>query len=154
MEPGAAPLYYEDLTVGRVFRTPTIEVTESEIVTFASRYDPQPFHTDPAAGDASVFGGLAASGWLTGALTMRLINLGEAKLAGGLIGLGVEAMNWPRPVHPGDVLTAVTTVMEMRPSASRPTYGVVKFTTTTTNQKGKTVMVMTAHQLVLRRSPA
>jgi acyl dehydratase len=149
----AVGLYYEDLKVGRTFATPSIEVTEAEMVSFASRYDPQPFHTSRAAGEASVFGGLAASGWLTCSLTMRLTNLGDEKLAGGMIGLGVDSMNWPRPVRAGDTLMAVAEVTEMRLSASKPNYGIVKFRTVTTNQKGESVLVMTANQLVLRRSP-
>ena len=147
-----ASLYYEDLAIGRRFSTATVEVTAAEMIEFASRYDPQPFHLDEVAGRASVFGGLVASGWMTGLLTMRLMLNGEMKLAGGMIGLGVEALQWPRAVRPGDRLTAVTEVMEMRLSTSKPDYGVVKFRTTTTNQAGETVQVFHVNQLVLRRS--
>ena len=146
-----APLYYEDLAIGRRFTTGTVDVSAAEIIEFASQYDPQPFHLDEAAGRASVFGGLVASGWMTGLLTMRLLLTGEMQLAGGMIGLGVEALQWPRPVRPGDRLTAVTEVLEMRPSVSKPDYGVVKLRTTTTNQAGQTVQVFQVNQLVLRR---
>jgi acyl dehydratase len=144
-------IYYEDLAIGRRFQTAAVEVTAADIAEFASRFDPQPFHLDEAAGRGSVFGGMVASGWLTGALTMRLMVQGEMKLAGGLIGLGIDSLQWPRAVRPGDRLTAATEVMEMRLSASKPDYGVVKLRTVTTNQAGETVQVLVANQLVLRR---
>jgi acyl dehydratase len=147
-------LYYEDLAPGRRFRTGIAEVTAAEITEFAARFDPQPFHLDAAAGEQSVFGGMAASGWLTGALTMRLMVQGEMRLAGGLIGLGIDSLQWPRAVHPGDRLTAVTEVVEMRPSASKPEYGVVRLRTETTNQDGETVQILVANQLVRRCTPA
>src|SRR5580693_5064941 len=99
-------VYYEDLTIGRRFSTATVEVTAAEIVEFATRFDPQPFHLDEAAGKGSAFGGMVASGWLTGALTMRLMVQGELKFAGGLIGLGLDTLQWPEAVRPGDRLTA------------------------------------------------
>ncbi len=144
-------LCYEDLAVGRRFGTGEIAVTREEIVAFASRFDPQPFHLDAEAAGGSVFGGLVASGWLTGALTMKIMIEGELRLAGGHVGLGIDSIRWPRPVRPGDRLTAVTEVLEMRPSASRPGHGVVKFRTETLNQDRETVQVMVATQLVLRR---
>ncbi len=144
-------LHYEDLAVGRRFGTGEVAVTRDEIVAFASRFDPQPFHLDAEKGSASVFGGLVASGWLTGALTMKIMIEGELRLAGGHVGLGIDSIQWPRPVRPGDRLTAVTEVLEMRPSASRPGQGVVKFRTETLNQKGEVVQVLVAAQLVLRR---
>jgi len=144
-------IYYEDLAIGRRFHTAAVEVTSAEIAEFAARFDPQPFHLDEAAGKESAFGGMVASGWLTGALTMRLMVQGELKLAGGLIGLGIDSLQWPRAVRPGDRLTAVTEVMEMRLSASKPDYGVVKLRTVTTNQDGKTVQTLVANQLVRRR---
>ncbi len=93
---------------------------------------------------------MVASGWLTGALTMRLMVQGEMKLAGGLVGLGIDSLQWPKAVRPSDRLTATTEVMEMRPSASKPDYGVVKLRTVTTNQAGETVQVLVANQLVRR----
>ena len=147
-----AGLYYDDLAVGRKFGTGTVEVTAAEMIAFASEWDPQPFHLDEAAGRNSVFGGLVASGWMTGLLTMRLMLNGELQLAGGMIGLGVEALQWPRAVRPGDRLTAVTEVLEMRLSASKPDCGIVKLRTTTTNQAGEAVQVLEVNQLVLKRA--
>ncbi len=147
-----AELTYEDLSVGRLLRTGTVEVTREEMLAFSARYDPQPFHLEEAAGRASVFGGMSASGWFTAALTMRLMILGEFKIRGGAVGLGVEAIRWPRPVHVGDQLTAVTEVAAMRVSASKPAFGVVKFVTTTTNQRGEVVMTKTVNVLVPRRT--
>ena len=144
-------VHYEDLAAGRIFRTGSVEVTAAQISAFAAQFDPQPFHMDPAAGEGSVFGGMVASGWLTGAITMRLMVDGEMRLAGGLVGLGIDQIQWPRAVRPGDRLTAATEVISMRPSASKPAYGVVKLRTTTTNQDGETVQVLVAHQLVLRQ---
>lgn len=147
----AALLHYEDLVVGRIFRTGTVEVTAADIVEFAARFDPQPFHLDDAAGRESVFGGLVSSGWLTGALTTLLIVQGELRLAGGLIGLGIDSVQWPHAVRPGDRLTAASEVVAMRLSESRPGYGVVKFRTTTTNQRGETVQIVVLNNLVRRR---
>jgi acyl dehydratase len=129
-----------------------LEVTAQEIVEFASRYDPQPFHLDPAGGEASIFGGLVASGWLTCALTMRMMVQGENSLAGGLIGLGAESLQWPNAVRPGDRIAAACEVVAMRASTSRPNYGVVKIRTVTVNQDEKVVLSMVATQLVLRRA--
>jgi acyl dehydratase len=148
----APELSYEDLTIGRRLRTGTIEVTREEMLAFASRYDPQPFHLEETAGQGSVFGGMSASGWFTAALTMRLMILGEFKFRGGAVGLGVEAIRWSRPVHVGDRLTAETEVAAMRVSESRPAFGIVKFVTTTTNQRGEVVMTKTANVLIPRRN--
>ena len=141
----APELSYEDLTIGRRLRTGTIEVRREEMLAFASRYDPQPFHLEETAGQGSVFGGMSASGWFTAALTMRLMILGEFKFRGGAVGLGVE-------VHVGDRLTAETEVAAMRVSESRPAFGIVKFVTTTTNQRGEVVMTKTANVLIPRRA--
>lgn len=100
------PLYFEDLAVGQTFRTDKVTVEAGAIKAFAAEFDPQPFHLDEDAARESFFGGLVASGWHTAALTMRLFVEGEFTIAGGLIGLGVEELRWPRPVHPGDVLRA------------------------------------------------
>jgi acyl dehydratase len=126
-------------------------VTAEEIVAFASRYDPQPFHLDTAAGAQSVFGGLVASGWLTAALTMRLMVKSEFKFGCGVIGLGVDSLRWPQPVRPQDSLRAVVEVTAMRLSASKPTHGVVKIRTTTTNQRDEPVQIMVSNVLVQRR---
>ena len=144
-------MFYEELVIGRAYRSGSIEVTAEEITTFAARYDPQPFHLDPVAAAQSVFGGLVASGWLTASLTMRLMVLSEFKFGRGVVGLGIETLRWPQPVRPGDVLTATVEIAAMRTSESKPDYGVVKIRTTTTNQRGETVQVMVSNVLVPRR---
>jgi hypothetical protein len=100
----AAPLYFEDLAVGQTFGTGTVTGEPEALKAFAAEFDPQPFHLDEGAARGSPFGGLVASGWHTAALTMRLLVGGELRVVGGLIGLGVEELSWPRPVRPGDVL--------------------------------------------------
>jgi len=145
----ASPLYYEDLEVGRLFRTGSIEVTAEEITTFAARYDPQPFHLDVTAGtEHRVFGGLVASGWLTAGLAMRLMILSDFKLGGGAVGLGIDSLRWPRPVRPGDRLSSVIEIKGKRLSESKPGYGIMRIDTTTTNQNGEVVLTKSAHVLV------
>lgn len=147
-----APLYYEDITVGDSFRTASVEVTREEIVAFATRYDPQPFHLSEEGGRASVFGGLVASGWLTGGLSMRLtVEAGMSRFAGGFVGLGLDSIQWPHPVRPGDILTVENTVLETRVSKSRPGYGIVKARCVTTNQRGEVVQILVVNQLAVRR---
>jgi len=145
-------LYFEDLAVGATFGTPSVDVTAEEVRTFAARYDPQPFHLDEAAGRASVFGGMVASGWMTAALTMRLMVQSEMRLAAGAVGLGIDALDWPRPVRPGDTLTARMEIEAVRGSESRPEFGVVKLRTTTRNQHGRRVQVLVSNILVRRRT--
>jgi acyl dehydratase len=140
--------YLEDFAPGDRMETPTVEVTPEDVRDFASRYDPQPFHLDEAAAKASVFGGLAASGWHTAALTMRMMVDGRVAGDGPLLGLGVEDLRWLRPVRPGDRLAAVCEVLEVRRSKGRADRGVVRMRTTTSNQKGEEVFVMTSSCLV------
>lgn len=142
---------YEDLVVGRVYTTGAIEVSREEAMAFATRYDPQPFHLDSAAAQQSVFGGIVASGWLTAALTMRLMVEGALGAGGGVVGLGIELLRWPLPVRPGDTLTAAVEVMAMRISESKPAWGVVKLRTVTTNQAGVMVQEMISNVLVPRK---
>jgi acyl dehydratase len=151
-ETAPAQLFFEDLVVGRVFHTASVDVTAEEITTFAARYDPQPFHTDPIAAKQTVFGGLVASGWMTAALTMRLMMTGEFHFGSGVVGLGVDTLQWPRPVRPGDRLTASVEVMSTRTSQSRPAHGIVKIRTTTTNQDKAVVQVMVSNVLAPRRA--
>ena len=126
-------------------------MTEPEIVEYARHYDPQPFHTDPVAAAQTFFGGLAASGWHTAAITMRLIAQSEIRIAGGMIGMGVEQLRWPRPVRPGDTLHVEAEVLELRPSRSHPTRGIVRVRNTTFNQKGEPVQTMETALFVPRR---
>lgn len=147
-------MYFEDLAVGRIYRTASVEVAEEEAIAFALRYDPQPFHTDETAARGSVFGGLVASGWLTASLTMRLMVTGEFGFGSGVVGLGVDTLQWPKPVRPGDTLTATVEVVAARGSASKPTHGVVKLRTVTMNQHAEPVQVMVSNVLVQRREAA
>lgn len=143
--------YLEDIHVGDRFRSADYPVTEAEIIEYAARYDPQPFHTDPAAARKSVFGGLVASGWLTASITMRLMTQSDVHIAGGLVGLGVEQLQWPRPVRPGDVLHVEVEVLEVRSSRSHPNRGIVRVRNTTLNQQTAIVQTMVTVLLVPRR---
>ncbi len=147
----ASRMHYEDLAVGRTFRTASVDVTAEEVASFAARYDPQPFHLDEAAARSSVFGGIVASGWLTASLTMRLMVKSDFDFGSGVVGLGVDSLRWPRPVRPGDRLTATIEIMAMRVSESKPGFGVVKIKTTTTNQRDEVVQVQVSNILVPRR---
>jgi acyl dehydratase len=142
--------YLEDLSVGQRFTSPTLTVTEQAIKAFAAEFDPQPFHLDDAAAKKTFFGGLAASGWHTAAMTMRLLVEGGAPLAGGIIGGGGE-IAWPRPTRPGDVLHVEAEVMEIIPSRSKPDRGMVVMRSETRNQNGEAVQVSTMKLVVPRR---
>jgi len=146
------PFHWEDLQPGQKQTTGSVSVSEAEIIAFAKQFDPQPFHTDPVAAPKLAFGGLVASGWHTAALTMRLIVGGGLKFAGGAIGRGLEEMSWPKPVRPGDTLTAVNEVLSTRPLNSMKTHGLVRLRTTTLNQHGETVQEMVSVVLVPRRT--
>ena len=135
------PIYFEDLTPGRVFHAGPVELTMPEIVDFARRFDPQPFHLDPGAGAQSVFGGLVASGWHTASLTMRMLADSELNhIANGLVGLQIDKMVWHQPVRSGDTLNAEFDVIGRKHSQSRPGFGVVQLAWRTFNQRGELVM--------------
>jgi len=145
-------LYLEDLQAGQVFRGSTrIKVTVEDIVRFAREYDPQPFHLDDKTAKESIFGGLAASGWHTAAMTMRLLVDGDCRIAGGLIGLGFEEMRWPRPVRPGDELRVQSEILEKRESKSKQDQGLVKMRNSTFNQHDEPVQVSVGTLIVPRR---
>jgi acyl dehydratase len=145
-------LYLDDIVPGQRFNgTTRIRIEEDRIKTFAAEFDPQPFHLDEAAAAASVFRGLAASGWHTAAVTMRLLVEGEFKPAGGIVGAGFDELRWPRPLRPGDELRVESEVLEVRPSKSRPDQGLVKLRTTTLNQDGEAVQISVGNVLVPRR---
>ncbi len=146
-----AERYWEDFTVGQRFSSHTVAVTAEEIKRFASQFDPQPFHTDEAAAVGSFFGGLVASGWHTAALTMRMLVQSELKVAGGLIGMGIEEVRWPRPVHPGDTLHVVLEVLEVRPLKSRPQNGLLRMQVQTFNQNEQLVQSLIVNLLAPRR---
>jgi acyl dehydratase len=143
------PLYLEDLRVGQTFTTGSVTVTTEAIKAFARDYDPQPFHLDEVAARDSLFGGLAASGWHTAALSMRLLVDG-LPIAGGLIGVGGET-TWPRPTRPGDTLTVHIEVLEITPSKSRPDRGMVRTRNETRNQHGEPVQISNLGIVVWRR---
>src|SRR6185369_15242359 len=144
--------YLEDFAVGQKFGSATLRVDEERVKRFAAEFDPQPFHLDDAAARQTLFGGLAASGWHTAAMTMRLLVEGGAPLAWGIIGGGGE-IAWPRPTRPGDVLHVEGEVMEITPSKSKPDRGMVLMKSETRNQNGETVQVTSMKLVVPRRSP-
>jgi acyl dehydratase len=143
-------LYLEDLSVGQRFTSETLVVTTDAIKEFARQFDPQPFHLDEAAATKSMLGGLAASGWHTAALTMRLLVGGGAPIAGGVIGAGVE-ITWPRPTRPGDELQVFSEVTEITPSRSKPDRGIVVLKSETRNQKGEVVQTLASKLIVPRK---
>jgi acyl dehydratase len=133
-------LYFEDLHPGLKFNSArTYKVTAEEIKEFAERYDPQPFHIDEDAGESSFFKGLAASGWLTAAIVMRL-RVESIRIAGGMIGAGVEEIRWKQAVRPNDSLRTEAEILSVRHSASRPAFGVVRSRTLVYNQRDELVM--------------
>ena len=145
-------LYLEDFEVAQTFAGSTrIRVDKERIKSFAAEFDPQPFHLDESAAQGSIFGGLAASGWHTEAMTMRLLVDSDFKPAGGIVGAGFDDLRWPRPVRPGDELRVQSEVLEVRPSKSRPNQGVIKVRTTTLNQNGEAVQVSVGNLVVKAR---
>jgi acyl dehydratase len=138
--------YLEDLQVGEKAQTGSATLTEADILEFARRFDPQAMHTDPHAP-----GGLIASGWHTAALVMRLV--ADARPLGDLpiLGLGVDGIEWPRPVRPGDTIQVEMEILEVRPSKSKPSHGIVKMRSTARNQHGEVVYVVTPKVWVPRR---
>jgi acyl dehydratase len=143
--------YFEDFAVGQKYGSARRRrVDKAEITGFAAEYDPQPFHLDDAAAANTVFGGLAASGWHTAAMTMSLIVGSEFRPAGGILGFGGE-LQWLKPVRPGDELRVESEVLELRDSRSRPDQGLVKMRVTTLNQDGEAVQTFTPTLLVNRR---
>jgi acyl dehydratase len=146
-----ARLYLDDLQVGQRFTSGTYAIEEAQIKAFAAEFDPQPFHLDESAAQAGIFKGLAASGWHTAAIAMRLLVDGGLPFAHGIVGLGGE-IAWPRPTRPGDTLRVGSEIMEIRPSRSKPQQGIVTVRSTMLNQGGETVYLLTAKLLVLRRS--
>ncbi|HEX9670534.1 MAG TPA: MaoC family dehydratase [Thermoanaerobaculia bacterium] len=148
------PIYLEDFAAGQQYQSGTILVDAAAIKEFAATFDPQPFHLDDEVARGTFFGGLAASGWHTAALTMRLLVGSSFQPAGGIIGTFAEKLEWPRAVRPGDELTAEVEVLEVRPSRSRPDRGFVKCRTTTRNQDGEPVQVLVMSLLVEARGAA
>ena len=144
--------YFEDLAIGQTFASPALRIDAEAIKRFAAEFDPQPFHLDEAAADRSMFRGLAASGWHTAALTMKLCVTSEFRPAGGILGIGGE-LTWLKPVRPGDELHLEAEIVETRESRSRPQHGIVKVRIATVNQHGDTVQTF-APTLFVGRRPA
>lgn len=147
-------LYLDDFTVGQTFMSGRLRIDEEQIKRFASEFDPQPFHLDDKAARNTIFRGLAASGWHTAALTMRLLVDGEFKPAGGIVGAGIDELRWPHPVRPGDELHVESEVLEVRPSKSRPEQGIIKMRSTTLNESGEAVQIFVGNLVVPRKPPA
>lgn len=145
---------FEDFEPGETIALGSKTVTRDEIIAFAAEFDPQPFHLDEAAGEASLLGGLAASGWHTIAMLMRLLCDNLLLNSSGKGSPGVEEVRWMRPVRPGDVLTASAEVISARVLNSRPDLGMVDFLFTVTDQSGATVMTQRNKILFARREAA
>jgi acyl dehydratase len=136
------PRYFEDYAEGSVHEFGSIRVGEEDIIAFAKRFDPQPFHTDPDSAKATVYGGLIASGWHTGSVAMRLLVDHYLPGAASLGSPGLDELRWLRPVRPGDKLSIRVTILEARRSASKPDRGLVRSHVEVLNQERETVMSM------------
>src|ERR1700738_2554774 len=145
-------LYLGDLQIGQRFTSGTHVVDEEQIKAFARQFDPQPFHLDNEAAKDTLFSGLAASGWHTAAITMRLLVESGLPLRGGIIGTGGE-VSWPRPTRPGDTLTVFSEIEEITPSRSRPERGLIRVRSETRNQENEVVQVLIAKLIVPKRQP-
>ena len=143
--------YLEDFAVGQTFGSGRLRISKEQVTAFAAEFDPQPFHLDAAAAQHTIFHGLVASGWHTAAVTMRLLVERELRPAGGILGAGFDELRWPRPVRPGDELNIESEVLEVRPSKSRPDFGLIKVRMTTLNQNREAVLVSVGNLLVSRR---
>jgi acyl dehydratase len=143
--------YFEDAVVGQRRQYASYTIGEEEIMRFANEFDPQPFHIDKAAAAKSPYGGLIASGWHTCALAMRAVCDGHLAKAAAMGSPGVDEIRWRVPVRPGDTLTCFVTVIEARPSRSKPDRGVVVSQTEMLNQNGEVVMTMRGMTLMRRR---
>ena len=142
----------DDLYVGQRFSSGLYRIDEDRIKAFAAEFDPQPFHLDESAAQASVFQGLAASGWHTAAIAMRLLVTGGLPFANGIIGLGGE-IAWPNPTRPGDTLRVESEILAILPSRSRPNQGIATVRSIMSNQDGEPVYIFTAKTLAFRRAP-
>ena len=143
--------YLEDFALGQTYGSGRIRIDGDRIKSFAAEFDPQPFHLDEEAARHTLFGGLAASGWHTVAITMRLMVEGGLPLAGGIIGSGGE-ISWPKPTRPGDALSVFSEIVEVTPSRSRADRGTVKVRSETRNQRGEVVQTLLARLVVPRRT--
>src|SRR5262249_53733555 len=143
-------LYLEDLHVGQRFSSDIYQMDQERVMSFAAEFDPQPFHLDLSEAQASIFGGLAASGWADAAVPRGLLVNRGLPLGNGIIGLGGE-LTWPNPTRPGDTLHVESEIVEITPSRSKPNQAVVKVRSTTLNEQGAPVYVFTGKVLVFKR---
>jgi acyl dehydratase len=146
----AKMLTLDDLSVGQRFTSATHLIDEAQITAYAAQFDPQPFHLSDAGAKGTLFGSLAASGWHTVAITMRLLVQSGLPLKGGIIGSG-GSIEWPQPTRPGDILTIESEVLELKPSKSRPDRGMATVRSETKNQRGEVVQVITMRLVVPRK---
>ena len=143
--------YFDDLKVGDRFKSGPLTVTEKEVIEFAHKFDPQMFHLSRNRAERTIFKGLIASGWHTAAMTMRLF-VQTLNFAEGVIGLGIDELRWPNTVRAGDMLRVETEIVHLRPSRSKPHYGIIKVRNVTTNQRGEIVQTMLGAVMVPRRA--
>jgi acyl dehydratase len=142
--------YFEDFSVGEVLPFGPHKVSRAEIVAFAAEYDPQPFHLDEKAAADSMLGGLAASGWHTCALFMRMVALGWLNASASMGSPGIDSLKWKRPVRPGDTLSGRTTVLETRASKNRTDRGYLRVRHEVVNEREEPVMLI-EHSIMIRR---
>jgi acyl dehydratase len=142
-------LYLQDIAIGDEFCSSSYRLDTAQIIAFASQFDPQPFHLDEQAAESSFFHGLAASGWHTMAITMKLL-VESLPFAHGVIGAGAD-VSWPQPTRPGDILHVKSRVMEIRPSQSRPDRATVLMESLTLNQNGEVRQKLVARLLAFQR---
>ncbi|CAB3816543.1 MaoC family dehydratase [Achromobacter animicus] len=143
-------IYLEDLSVGDIFVSKSHALDAAQIIAFASQFDPQPFHLDPDAARDTLFQGLAASGWHTAALTMKLL-VESFPVARGVIGAGADVV-WPQPTRPDDVVKVTSTVLSITPSRSKPDRAIVVVESVTSNQRDEPLQKLTSKVVVFRRS--
>jgi acyl dehydratase len=143
--------WFEDYEPGSVHEFGSIRVTEEEVLEFGRRFDPQLFHTDPDAAGETEYGGLIASGWHTAAIMMRMYSDHYLPKPSTLVSPGVDELRWLLPVRPGDALSLRVTVLDSRPSRSKPDRGIVHSAVEVLNQRREVVMTVTATNFFLRR---
>lgn len=144
--------YMEDCRAGMVFTAEPVTVTAEDIVSFANRFDPQPFHLDETAARTTIFGGLIASGWHTSSLTMRRMLSCLPPMEGGMIGRRIETLDWPRPLRAGDSLSVRCEILDVR-ATRNPERGLMRMKTQAFNQDGEVVLQMEALIFIPRRLP-
>ena len=145
------PRFYEDYEQGEIIRAAGITLSESDIIEFAFKYDPQPFHIDKIAAEKSIYGGLIASGWHVMAVCFRMLVQAGFLGEGSMGSPGLDELRWHLPTRPGDTLNAEVEVVEKRPSSSKPDRGIVMMSYRIKNQKGELVMSLKSAQLVKKR---